>query len=92
MERDAAELISLVTNSNLRFDEEGGRVDMCQAIEEMRQESIEQAIDLGRKQGIENTRLESVRSLMETMRLTAQQAMDALMIPADEQSRYIAML
>ena len=36
--------------------------------------------------------LKSIRNLMKTMNLTAQQAMDALMIPATEQKRYAALI
>ena len=50
---------------------------MCRAFEETRNEAREQAFT------------ESIRSLMETMKLTVQQAMDALRIPVDEQSKYI---
>ena len=57
---------------------------MCKAMEDMRKEAMEK--------GIENNRLENIRNLMTTMNLTAQQAMDALLIPADEQENYIEML
>jgi len=38
-----------------------------------------------RLKGEKNNLLENIRSLMETMKLTAQQAMDALKVPADKQ-------
>ena len=40
----------------------------------------------------ESERLSSIRNIMETLHLTAQQAMDALKIPADEQSKYSALI
>ena len=61
---------------------------MCQAIEEMRQESRNEGIE----QGIELSRLESIRNLMISLTCTAQQAMNFLMIPASDQSRYLAKL
>ena len=61
---------------------------MCKAMEDMRKEAMEKGIE----QGIENNRLENIRNLMTTMNLTAQQAMDALLIPAAEQEKYIALL
>ena len=39
-----------------------------------------------------NTLLESVHNLMETLNLTAKQAMDALKIPADKQKEYLALI
>ena len=80
----------------LKFDTKEDKVDMCQAIEEMRQESIEKGIGLGIKQGveqgIEQGRLESIRNLMVSLKCTAQQAMNFLMIPKSDQSRYLAKL
>ena len=61
---------------------------MCQAIEEMRQDSRNEGI----AQGIEINRLESIRNLMISLKCTAQQAMNFLMIPASDQSRYLAKL
>ena len=40
----------------------------------------------------ERTWLESIKNLMETLHLTAQQAMDALKIPQKDQARYAAKL
>ena len=61
---------------------------MCQAIEEMRQDSRNEGI----AQGIEQGRLESIRNLMISLKCTAQQAMNFLMIPASDQSKYLAKL
>ena len=93
---ETASLINTVTGSGLKFDTKEDKVDMCQAIEEMRQESIEKGIGLGIKQGveqgIEQGRLESIRNLMVSLKCTAQQAMNFLMIPKSDQSRYLAKL
>ena len=40
----------------------------------------------------ESERLSSIRNIMETLHLTAQQAMDALKIPVDEQPKYAALI
>ena len=53
---------------------------VCKAMEDMRNETAER------------TTLENFKSLMETMKMTAQQAVDALKIPLDKQSNYIAKL
>ena len=57
---------------------------MCEVMEQLRDESIQR--------GIDQTRIESIKSIMETLKLTAQQAMDALKIPKDEQGKYMARL
>ena len=57
---------------------------MCIAIQEMQKEAATKATD--------KTLLDSIRNLMDTLKLTAQQAMDALKISADEQKRFSQML
>ena len=61
---------------------------MCEAFEEVRNEGRAE----GRAEGREQNRLESIQNLMKTMTLTAQQAMDALLIPAGEQADLLAKL
>ncbi len=53
---------------------------MCKAFEETRNEARE------------TERITNIRSLMETLKLSAKQAMDALKIPSSEQPKYIAKL
>ena len=60
-------------------DPEGVRY-MCKAMEDMRNETKD------------NTIIENIRNLMDTVKWTAQQAMDALKIPVDEQSKYLSKL
>ena len=45
-----------------------------------------------RAEGQEQERISSIRNLMETVGWTAQQAMEALKIPAAEQGRYAALI
>lgn len=75
----------------LKRDPEGVR-EMCRISEEIFNEGVEQGIEQGIEQGARDKLIENVRSLMETLHLTAQQALDALKVPAAEQARYIAML
>ena len=46
----------------------------------------------GRVEGRDSERVRSIRQLMQSLKLTARQAMDALGIPAGEQSRYEALM
>ena len=46
----------------------------------------------GEKLGIAKTLLNSIKSLMETMNVTAEKAMKALKIPQEEQEFYLAQL
>ena len=46
----------------------------------------------GREEGRDSERVRSIRQLMQSLKLTARQAMDALGIPAGEQSKYEALM
>ncbi len=46
----------------------------------------------GERKGRAEEQLASIRNLMETLQLTAWQAMDALKIPAENQERWIGQL
>lgn len=48
--------------------------------------------DKGIAIGTERTILESIRNLMETLKLTSEQAMAALKVPESEQEKYVSML
>ena len=87
LDRDTAETIAIMTDATdiLEHLEEYGTkegYDMCQAMEELRQDWLSEGIE----QGIE----QSIRNLMETMKLTVEQAMDALKISSEERATYLS--
>lgn len=65
---------------------------MSKIIQEVFAEEIAAGIAAGKAEEKKATLLENIRNLMETLNLTAQQAMDALKIPANEQEKYIALI
>lgn len=84
VERDAFHVLNEATDSKLKMIVKEGKIDVCTAIKEIREE--------GRLEGVDQNRVDSIRSIMETLKLTAQQAMDALKIPAADQAKYMARL
>ena len=56
------------------------------------QEREEKGEERGRKEGRKEERLNSIRTIMETMNMTAEQAMNALKIPVKEQKDYFSLL
>ena len=64
--------------------EGGGPNDMCELLDRIEERGIEK--------GIDQNRVESIKNLMKTLKLTSKQAMDALLIPVTEQDKYIAKL
>jgi predicted transposase YdaD len=69
---------------------------MCAISEEIfnkgREVGLEQGHELGREEGVLSGMLSCVRSLMETMGWTAQEALKNLKVPEEERARYLAML
>lgn len=65
---------------------------MCEALRELMKDEIQEEKDEAVKTATDKTRLDSIRSLMKKMKMTAEQAMDALSISAADQKRYSTML
>jgi len=65
---------------------EGG-YNMCQAMDELRAEFKEEGRAEGRAEGREQTLITAVRNLMTSMKLSMEQAMNALMIPEESRGR-----
>ena len=51
-----------------------------------------EALDRAEARGRESAMLQAIRSLMKTMKLTAEQAMESLEIPAEEREKYLSRL
>ena len=73
--------------------DEGGKVsNMCEVLDRVEAKGREKGREEGRAEGVELTRMESIKNVMATLKFTAQQAMDVLRIPADEQPKYLGRL
>ncbi len=53
---------------------------------------LEQGLMRGLEQGLETATLNAIRNLMETLKMTTEQAMEALKIPEEEKAKYTTML
>ena len=75
---------------------EEGVNEMCEVIEKYIAEGRREGRSEGRREGIRKGRregkAEAIRNLMESMSLTAEQAMKALKIPAGEFGKYMTLL
>ena len=80
----SVELINALTDSRLEVPRGEERVDMCKAIEDMREDA--------RNEGARENLVRNVRSLMESMGWTGWEALDALRVPEAERAGVIAML
>ena len=83
--RDAKDMHYKILTDRMSFfkEDKGGVHSMCEVMEELVKESMEK----GKAEGKAEERVTSVRNLMNSLGFTAKQAMDALKIPAAEQSK-----
>lgn len=61
---------------------------MCKAVMELKQEGIEQGIELG----VEQTRLKAIENIKNNLGLSIDKALEILEIPDSEWERYKSML
>ena len=66
--------------------------ELISARQEGREEGWEEGLEEGLGKGIIQTRLESIKSLMTTLKLSSKEAMDALQISSEDQEEYAAQL
>ena len=67
-------------------------LEMCNLGMAVELNGVKRGIQTGIAQGREQSLLESIKKMIKNLGLTAQQAMDTLEIPKDDQARYAAML
>ena len=65
---------------------------MCKIMDEMKEEAFQRGHAQGIEQGIEQTRIDAIKSIMSGFSYTASQAMNLLNIPAADQRKYLAKL
>jgi hypothetical protein len=87
---ETAEFLNVVTGSNLAIRTEGGRVDMCKAIDDMRRdERLEGRLEgrqEGRREGERKGLLKSLRSLTANTGWELAKAFDMLSVPESERA------
>lgn len=65
---------------------------MCEALRELMKDEIAEALAESMEKGTDHAILTSVRNLMDTMKWTAEQAMEALKIPPVDRNKYASRL
>ncbi len=88
MDRKAVELLNSCVKAGIEIKQDEEEIDVCQAIEEMK---MEERLE-GRIEGAREKLLQNLGSLMKTLGLTPEQAMDALQVPESDRLEYWALL
>ena len=65
---------------------------MCNLSKGVEERGIAIGLERGLERGLETGTLNAIRNLMETLKLTAEQAMEAFKIPETEKVKYAGML
>jgi hypothetical protein len=88
--KNASDMLNPVLASEVRYlkEEEGGINHMCKILEDMRKE----AAIIAKAEGELQERLRAIQTLMESMNMSAEQAMEALKIPESEMPQYCDLL
>ena len=77
-------------------NEEGGPKNMCEVLDRIENKGRLDGLREGRldwlREGTMNGRLTDIKNLMDSLQLTAEQAMDALKIPKEERASYLEKL
>ena len=96
MDRKAVELLNSCLNAGIKIKQNQEEINVCQAIEEMKmEERLEgrlEGLSEGRLEGAHENLLQNLGSLMKTLHLTPEQAMDALQVPETMRLKYRPLL
>ena len=65
---------------------------MSERVKSLLEQEYEERENIGIEKGIEKGKADSVKNLMKNLKLTAEQAMDALGIPKSDYNKYLTML
>ncbi len=103
-----AEVLRTVTNIKVTFPKEEKEANMCKAVEDLMKDAAREAAKEAAREATrvttekvtksvtketrDTTLMDSIRNLMDTMKMTAEQAMNALKIPERDQKRYAKLL
>ena len=88
LDRQAAEVINVTTNSKLKYPEGKEKIDMCAALEEMRMDSKREGIREGEIKGAVETYQEVGYSLQETYRRVSEKFNLPLQRAEEESKKY----
>jgi hypothetical protein len=87
---DPNQILHPVLAEEVRYykETEEGKFHMCALMEKMRNETALKAKAEGKAEGLAEGELRAIQNLMKTMSMSAEQAMEALLIPPSEMSNY----
>ena len=92
MDPDAVNLIKATLNIDIQTNSNQEEINMCQAVEEWKQELLDEGekigIEKGEKLGINKGKAEALICLMQNFKMSLEQALKGLNIPESEWTEY----
>jgi flagellar biosynthesis/type III secretory pathway protein FliH len=92
MDPDAVNLLKAALDIDIQTNSNQEEINMCQAVEEWKQELLNEGYANGEKSGIQKGRAEdrakALLNLMQKLKLTLEQALSTLDIPESEWTKY----
>ena len=92
LRREEIDVLNQCVNVKLELPEGEETIDVCKAWEDMKRKAAEEAAIKATKETQEETLLQNLRSLMETLHFSAEQAMAALKVPEAKRSNLVTKL
>ncbi len=92
LRKEEIDVLNRCINMKLELEDGEEEVELCKAWEEMKKEVEEKTAERVVAETAEATLLQDLRNLMETLHLSAEQAMSALKVPEAKRSRFSAMI
>ena len=88
MDPDAVNLIKAALDIDIQTHSNQEEINMCQAVEEWKQELLDEGEKSGMNKGKAEGKAEALISLMQKLKLTLEQALNTLDIPESEWTQY----
>ena len=84
LDREAAEVISVCTNTKIEIDDEEEEIDVCKAVDQMTERA--------RREGRLETLRNAVKNAMKAFHVSMEDAMNGLEVPQEDRDLIIKML
>ncbi len=92
LDREAAEVISVCTNTKIEIDDEEEEIDVCKAVDQMTERARQEGISYGESKGRLETLRNAVKNAMKAFHVSMEDAMNGLEVPQEDRDLIIKML
>ena len=90
LDREAAKVISVCTNTKIEIDDEEEEIDVWKAVDQMTERARQEGLRAGKSEGLREGRMETLRNavinVMETFQVGLEEAMAGLKVTKEEQA------